>query len=91
MIPVWIRIQRTGKNKKRMRLFLPIFLLWIVLAAFMIVLAPLILIASLILWPFGYGKSLLLFGPRLFSILFSLSGLAIQVENMNEQFFLIIK
>lgn len=88
MIPVFMKIHVAERGKKKARLFIPLILVWIVLASLLIVLAPLVLAASLILWPSGYGKILLAVWPRFFSLICSLSGLCVLVENKKEKIFI---
>ena len=78
-----IRVVEDGKNK--LRLWFPVILIWIILLALAIVLSPLILLVSLILWPNGAGKKLLMFGPMFFYLLSTLHGLNIQTENRDNQ------
>jgi hypothetical protein len=80
MIPMIMRIHIVEKNKKKVGLILPFFLVWLVLLPFIIILTPLVLLAALILWPSGYGKTILRAGPALLSVISALSNLNIQVE-----------
>jgi len=79
-----IRVVEGGKNK--LRLWFPVVLVWLVLLVLAIVLSPLILLASLILWRQGIGKKLLMFGPMFFYLLSTLHGLNIQTESIDSQF-----
>ena len=80
---VKIRIIENGKNK--VRLWFPMFLIWLVILVLAIAVAPLVLAAALILWPRNLGKKLLMFGPMFFNMLSSLHGLDIQVGSLNKQ------
>ena len=80
MIPMIMWIHIAERNKKKVRLILPLFLAWLLLLPFVIILSPIVLLAALILWPSGYGKTILRAGPALFSVLSALSKLHIQVE-----------
>ena len=80
MIPLIMRIHIVEENKKKVGLILPFFLVWLLLLPFVIILTPFVLLASLILWPSGYGKTILAAGPALFSVISALSNLHIQVE-----------
>ena len=91
MIPIFMKMHIREKNKNKIRLFIPLICIWILVAAIMIALSPLILIAALISWPFGYGKNLLLIGPRLFFVIGALSGLVVQVEGSDEKVYIYIK
>jgi hypothetical protein len=79
MIPMLMRL-KVSRNPRRHGLLLPVFLVWILLFALMIVLLPFVLLAVLFAWPGGQGKWLLMTYPLLFSVLFRLSGLYIEVE-----------
>ena len=72
---------RTANNGRRVGLWLPLFLLWLVVMPIVIALAPLVLIATVILWPFGLGKPFLLIGPAIFRCICNLSGLEIDVKS----------
>jgi hypothetical protein len=83
MIPMLMRL-KVSRNPNRYGVLLPVFLVWILLFALMIVLLPFVLIAALLTWRNGQGKWLLLTYPLLISVLFHLSGLHIEVENREQ-------
>jgi hypothetical protein len=91
MIPVIMKINIRKKDKKGVKLFFPLFLLWIVLWALLIGLFPLILIIALFLWSKRYGRVLFLIYPFLFSIMWSMSGLSIMVEQKDNKLEFFIK
>jgi hypothetical protein len=91
MIPIFMKMHIREKNKNKIRLYFPLICIWILMAAIMIALSPLILIAALISWPLGYGRSLLLIGPRLLTVIGALSGLVVQVEGSDEKVYIYIK
>ena len=75
-----MRIHITEENKKKVRLILPLFIVWILVLPFIILLTPFVLLAALVLWPSGNGKRILRTGPALYSVISALSSLHIQVE-----------
>ncbi|MDH4272305.1 MAG: hypothetical protein OEW18_10080 [Candidatus Aminicenantes bacterium] len=83
MIPIFMRL-RIGRNPDKYGLLLPVFLVWVLLFALMIILLPFVLIAALFTWRSGQGKLLLLTYPLLVSVLFTLSGLHIEVVSRKE-------
>lgn len=91
MIPMLMSMRIIEGGKKKVNLSFPVILLWIVVFAFLIALLPFVLIAVLILWPPGYGKIPLAVYAMLFSLIFSLSGLHIQVEDKKNQILIILK
>lgn len=85
MIPLLMRIHIVEGKKKKVGLILPIFLAWLLLLPFVILLTPFVLLAALILWPSGYGKTLLRIGPALISVVCALSDLHVQVEDKDSK------
>jgi len=73
-------LMRLSIGRRRFPIWLPLFLLWPVAAAVIIALAPLVLLAALILWPLGWGKPLLLSGPMLFGVFCALRGLEVNLD-----------
>ena len=86
-----IRMKIVERGNKKVNLYFSIILLWIVVFAFLIVLLPFVLIATLILLPQGCGKIPLAVYAMLFLLIFTLSGLYIQVENKKNQTLIILK
>jgi hypothetical protein len=78
MIPIFMRL-KIGRKPDGYGLLLPVFLVWILVFALMIVLLPVVVIAALLTWRSGQGKFLLLTYPLLISLLFQLSGLHIEI------------
>lgn len=85
MIPMIMRLHIVEKDKKKTKLILPLFILWILLLPFIIISIPIMLLAALILWPSGYGKTILRAGPAVFMVISSLSHLHIDVERRDER------
>ena len=85
MLPIFLRMRIRNKSGKRVTLFIPIILLWILLFALMLILFPLVLLAALLTWGSGQGKILLRSYPMIFALLCNLGGLYIQVEKPNEE------
>lgn len=79
-------IVENGKTK--IRFWFPIILIWLFLLILAIGLAPLIIIAALVLWPRSSGKKLLLIGPAIFYLLSSIRGLNIQTQNLKDQVYI---
>jgi len=78
--PSIARMQIIDEGQRRINLWLPLLLIWPVLLALGIVLAPLVLIAALATWP-RYGRLLLFGGPQLFGVLCAMRGLQVQVKD----------
>ena len=85
--PSTLRLQ-VRSDDRNIRLWLPLFLLWPLALLAALVLAPLVVAAAIILWPRGWGRPLLLAGPLLLNLLFSLRGLRIRVDGASERVFI---
>lgn len=72
-------------------LWLPVFIAWIILAAIFIALSPLIILATLIAVPFGWGKTVLLLVPLVCNVICNLHGLEVNVEKKDSTIFLSFK
>jgi hypothetical protein len=77
-----------SSRTRRTVLWLPLFLAWLILAAFLIALAPLLILAVLVLWPLGWGKLLLLFIPRVCGCICALHGLEVNIERKDRVLFI---
>ncbi len=73
-----LRIRNEGR---RFGLRLPLILIWPVFLVLALAIAPLVLVASAVLWPLGWGRPLLVAGPVIFRIFCSLRGLEINVQD----------
>ena len=89
MIPIFMRMKIKEKGKKGVRLFIPIILVWILLLALLIVIFPFFLIAAILTIPAGIGFRILWFYPLLFSLLNSLSGLAVHIKNPEKEILIV--
>ena len=85
MIPMIMKIHIHERGKKRISLFLPMFLIWILLFSLMIVLLPIFLLAGIVAWIRGYGKIFLFFIPMFFAVLWAMSGLRVYVEDKDKR------
>ena len=81
--PLFLKIHIVENRKSKIRLWLPIILVWLVLLALALALAPFVLVAALILslWRRRLAIKLLLFGPLFFTVLGSLHNLEILTES----------
>ena len=85
VVPMIMRIHIVEANKKKVGLILPLFLIWLLLLPLVILLTPFVLLAALISWPSGYGKTLLRAGPAIYAVVAALSDLHIDVEGKAEK------
>ena len=88
MIPTMVCINVAGRDEKRFKIVFPIVVIWILLLAIMLLFVPLMIIVSLIIWPTGYGRLLLLFPVSFFETIFAMRDLMVDVKSKNEIFYI---
>ena len=80
MLPLLVRFKVKEPGRRGFGLWFPVILIWIILAALMLVLLPFVLLAALITIWRGPGLKLLLVYPLLAAVLWNLGGLTIDVD-----------
>ena len=88
MIPMILKIRIPRATKSSVNLYLPLFLLWILLLPFVVLTVPLILLALFIAWIKGYLKPALMFFPMVFQVLWNLHGLKVDVKDKKDEIYL---
>ena len=80
MLPMIVRFKIKEPGRRGFGLWFPAIVIWILLAALMLVLLPFLLLAALFTWWRGPGPRLLLIYPLVGSVLWNLGGLTIDVD-----------
>lgn len=75
-----LRLKVKEPGRRGFRLWFPAILIWIILAALMLVLLPFLLLAAVLTAWRGPGPRLLLVYPLVASVLWNLGGLTIDVD-----------
>ncbi len=78
--PVLMHMRIQGR-KRGFGLWLPLFLLLPLAVVVLIILSPLILIATVILWPSGWGKTAMLSLKGALEVFWSMRGLSVDVHS----------
>jgi hypothetical protein len=81
-----VRFKVKEPGRRGFGLWFPAIVIWILLAALMLVLLPFLLLAALVTWGRGPGPRLLLVYPLLVSVLWNLGGLTIDVNQKQSAF-----
>ena len=76
---------RIRSRNKGFSLWLPLLIIWPLGFALLAILSPLVLVLAALLWPLGWTRRLLLCGPMLFRLFWSLRGLEVNVENSSRR------
>ncbi len=91
MIPMILKLRSRGKSGKRPTLWLPLFLVWIIVLPLLVIPAPFIMLAALIMWPSGRGHLVFHAYLTIFRIIGCLSGFEMDIESRNSTFFIVLK
>jgi hypothetical protein len=86
MLPMIVRLKIKQPGRRGLRLWFPVILIWIILAALMLVLLPVMLLAALFTRQSGPGWRLILVYPLLATVLWNLGGLTIDVDDRTNAF-----
>ena len=81
MIPMIMRVDIRKQDQKGVWLYFPVILVWIIAFALLIAVLPLVLLAALFTLPRGPGAHLLLVYPVVFTAVFALSGLRVDIAS----------
>lgn len=81
MLPFWMRLRIARPGRRGLRLSFPVILVWILLAALMIAILPLILLAALLTRRRGPGLLLVRIYPMTAAVLWNLSGLHVEAKD----------
>ena len=71
--------------------WIPLLLIWPIPLLLGLVLAPLVLLASLLTWRTGYWRLVVFGGPALFRVLSALRGLRVDVHGRDGAFYLSLR
>jgi len=82
--PLLMRI-RISNERHHINLWLPLFLVWLILGAIMLALSPIVAVLVLIFQNFGWGEFLLMLGPVIYDFICALRELKIDVDRKNER------
>jgi len=81
MLPVIVHFRVRKPGRRPFGFYFPILLVWIVLAALLVLLFPFLLLAAVLTWRRGPGRMLLVIYPLLAAVLWNMSGLHIEAGN----------
>ena len=88
MIPMWIKMKFPRKEGKPLTLYLPIFLVWILLLTLFILILPIWLFVTLMAYVLGFGWTGLVLIALIANTLWHLQGLEVDVESKKEMIYM---
>jgi hypothetical protein len=91
MVPLFMHLRVRSAGRRGFGLWFPVILIWVLLAALLIAVLPLLLLAALITASAGKGPgfALLLVYPLLASVLWNLGGLHVETKNARSEFLIV--
>ena len=87
MIPMILKIRIPRKQSGFINLYLPLFILWILLFPFFLVFSLIIGLIGFFSWCIGKGNTIIHSLPIIFAILWNLQGLEIDVQDKETQIY----
>ena len=91
MIPMILKLRVLEKDGKRFFIWLPLFLVWIIILPLLLIPIPFLALAALIMWPSGKGPIIFHGYFTIFKLIGCLSDLEINIESVNSTFFIVLK
>jgi len=91
MIPFFMFLHIVEEGRTKLKLPLPLFIVWILLFCITLLLLPFVLVAALVFWILRYNLRILRFFPEVLTVLCALSGLVILIEEENKKVYLSIR
>jgi hypothetical protein len=88
MIPMWMKIRFPVKEKRPVTLFIPLILIWLLLLVLFVLILPIWLAASLIVYLLGFGRAGLTAVPLIMTTLWHLQGLELELGSGNKRIIL---
>ena len=85
--PAFLRV-RVQNDERRVRLWLPLVVLWPLAVAIVLLATPIVVLVGALSWRGGRGRSVLLAWPLLLQLLTSLRGLRVDVDSGQGRVFL---
>ncbi len=89
MLPMILKIGIPRTAKEPVNLYLPLFLVWILLLPFALLIVFFMLIAAGLSWTSGHGRIILMIIPMSGALLWNLGGLQIDVESEEMKIYLV--
>ncbi len=89
--PPYVMKVRVNNPNSKINLWLPLFLIYPLLAVILLVLLPLILIAAVVLLIMGWGKTLFIIPFAVFGCINAMRGLEVQIEQGQERVLISVK
>ncbi len=81
ILPPSILRLRIRSATRGIGLWLPLILLWPIVAVLAVLVSPVVLLAAILLWPRGLSRPVLMIGPALYRLACGLRGLEVQVDD----------
>jgi hypothetical protein len=91
MVPMILKLRVIDKGGKRFYMWLPLFLIWIIVFPLLLIPVPFVALAALMMWPSGKGSLIFHGYLTIFKLIGCLSGLEVDIESGNSTFFIVLK
>jgi hypothetical protein len=89
--PLILRFRAKKAGRMGIRLYLPLFIIYLPLLLLALLLLPLLLLAALLLLPWGWSRVVILIYPRMYALLCALKELEVDIQKNGEIFYISFK
>jgi hypothetical protein len=80
-----MRLRVKEEGRRAVNLHIPLFLVWILVVALLLLVLPLVIIATILLWHRGIGMTIFTFYVGIFRILFTMSGFKMDISRPGKE------
>jgi hypothetical protein len=88
MIPMWLKMKFRRKGEKSVTLYFPLIIAWFILLVLILLLLPVWLIASLVIFARGWGRLGLEAFPLMINTLWHLRGFLVDIQSKKETIYM---
>ena len=85
--PLWLTIKILRPERRDIKIWLPLFLIWPIVLIFAIILFPFVLLFAIFQLLFKHHMKILLVGPYMYNVICKLRGLLVDVNSSRETVF----
>ncbi len=89
--PPSLLVFRIRNAQREFGLWLPLFLVWPLFIMVAMIMLPFVILLAVLLWPSGWGRTMLLTGPWLFRMFCALRGLMINVKSGTSRVYVVVR
>ena len=88
MIPLILKLNIRDNKNKRFGIWLPLFLIWLIVLPLLVLAAPIVFLIALFLWPGGKGRMIFYSYLAIFALIGNMSGTKLDIQSKGSTLYL---